>query len=260
MSISLSSTSTTDTRAGNGSPTLDRVELFGDCTEHIDRSSSTGLRRRIAVFLAHLRNRCHIEPRTRRMLTVVLASLAVITTISAWATWPREEPASLAVAVSQTEDAGATTLPITVTVAGDVTEPGLVELSSGARVADAIDAAGGLIPEARSAGYVNLARKVSDGELIVVEAVTDPEEPTDPDEPTDPVDTPGTPTGPGAPVNLNQATVTDLVALPGIGPVMAQRIIDHRQANGGFDSVDQLQDVTGIGPATAAKLADLVTV
>jgi len=259
VSVSSTSTSTSDTDTGERASVMDRLDVFGDCTERIDLSARPRLRR-LSMLFDHVRNRCRMESRTRRMLAVVLLLVAGIMVVSAWATWPREQPASLAVAVSQTEAGDSTTLPITVTVAGDVTEPGLVELSPGARVADAIDGAGGLIPEALSAGYVNLARKVSDGELIVVEAVTDSDEPTDPDDPIDPSDNPKVPADPNAPVNLNQATAADLVALPGIGPVMAQRIIDHRQANGGFDSVDQLQDVTGIGPATAAKLADLVTV
>lgn len=214
--------------------------------------------------MASLASRLRIDQRTRRMLAVLLAVVGVVAIVLAWLAWPRSEPASLAVAVSQTSEADPIAAPITVTVTGDVAEPGLVELPAGSRVADAIDAAGGLVPEASSAGYLNLARKISDGELIVVEAMQDDDpEPGEPDpgeeEPSDP-DDPAPPDDPQAPVNLNQATVDDLVALPGVGPVTAQNILDYRETNGGFDSVDQLQDVNGIGPATLAKLTDLVTV
>lgn len=197
------------------------------------------------------------------MLAVILVVVAIVAVALAWLAWPRAEPESLAVAVSQTGRADPVAATVTVTVAGDVAEPGLVELPAGSRVADVIDAAGGIVPETSSAGYLNLARKISDGELILVEARTentdteDPEPgddtPADPDEPNPPGDSP-------APINLNAATLDDLVTLPGIGPVTAQNILDYREANGGFDSVDQLQEVTGIGPATLAELTDLVMV
>ena len=148
-------------------------------------------------------------------------------------------------------DAAQTSSTVVVSVVGLVARPGLVTLPSGARVADAVEAAGGLLPEADPAS-VNLAAVVADGEQLAVGV-------------QGAVPAAAPPTGDGgsgaaSPVNLNVATVADLDALPGIGPVLAQRIVDHRARQGRFGSVDQLNDVAGIGPAIFAGLADLVTV
>ena len=141
---------------------------------------------------------------------------------------------------------------VVASVVGLVARPGLVTLPAGARVADAVEAAGGLLPGADPAS-VNLAAPVPDGAQI---AVGVPGAPAGPDGG-------GTAAGPGAgaaPVDLNAATAAELDALPGIGPVLAQRIVDHRGRHGPFRTVDQLDDVPGIGPAIAAELADLVRV
>jgi competence protein ComEA len=138
---------------------------------------------------------------------------------------------------------------VVVSVVGLVARPGLATLPAGARVADAVAAAGGLLPEADPAS-VNLAAVVSDGQQIAV-GVPGAVAPAGPA-------APGTP-GTGR-VDLNTATVVDLDALPGIGPVLAQRIVDHRDQQGRFASVEQLDDVPGIGPVVYAELAELVTV
>jgi competence protein ComEA len=145
-------------------------------------------------------------------------------------------------------EASETSPTVVVSVVGLVARPGLVTLPTGARVAEAIEAAGGLLADADPAS-VNLAAVVSDGEQVAV-------------------GTPGSAgsagsgdTGsPGGLVDLNTAGVAELDALPGIGPVLAQRIVDHRSREGAFRSVDQLDDVPGIGPAIAAELAELVRV
>jgi competence protein ComEA len=119
-------------------------------------------------------------------------------------------------------------------------------------VADAIAAAGGLLPDADAAS-VNLAAVVSDGEQVAVGV---------------PASSSGSagkgagaaPSGPASLLNLNTATAADLDGLPGIGPVLAQRIVDYRDQQGRFTAVDQLDDVPGIGPAIADRLAKLVTV
>jgi competence protein ComEA len=151
--------------------------------------------------------------------------------------------------VGEVADASPT---VVVSVVGQVAAPSLVTLPSGSRVADAIAAAGGLLPEADPAS-VNLAAVVADGEQL---AVGMPGTAAPGGAP------PGAPTGPGAgtKVDLNTAGVAELDALPGIGPVLAQRIVDHRTGQGLFRSVDELDDVPGIGPAIAAALAELVTV
>jgi competence protein ComEA len=142
---------------------------------------------------------------------------------------------------------------VVVDVAGAVRRPGLLTLPAGSRVADAVRMAGGLRPGTKQAG-INLARRLVDGEQLVV----GPPRPgtVPPADPTAPVG-PGAPT---APVNLNTATLDELQALPEVGPVTAQRIVDWRTAHGGFASVDQLQEVEGIGEHRFASLRGLVTV
>ncbi|MDQ1642723.1 MAG: competence protein ComEA [Actinomycetota bacterium] len=133
---------------------------------------------------------------------------------------------------------------LVVHVAGAVRRPGLVELAGHARVADALAAAGGPARDAELAS-VNLARPVVDGEQIVV--LTKGAAPA--------AGTfPGVAPGGGGPVDLNAATLAQLDGLPGVGPVLAQRIVDWRSAHGRFGSVDELREVTGIG---AARFADL---
>jgi competence protein ComEA len=151
--------------------------------------------------------------------------------------------------------AGATSVPaggrgadVVVHVVGQVARPGVVQLPVGARVTDAIAAAGGATPEA-DLSAVNLARVLVDGEQV---AVPRPGETT--------VAAGHASTAPDAPLDLNAATVADLDALPGIGPVLAQRILDWRAAHGRFSDVEELAEVSGIGPSVLARLRDLVRV
>lgn len=134
-------------------------------------------------------------------------------------------------------------------VSGAVLRPGLVTVSVGARLVDAIAAAGGFTAEADQSA-VNLARAVNDGEHIVVPVLGAA------------AGTSGTASGAdaGALINLNTADQAALETLPRVGPAMAARIIAWREANGGFRSVDDLKQVTGIGEKTFAELAPLVTV
>jgi competence protein ComEA len=143
---------------------------------------------------------------------------------------------------------------VVVAVGGKVRKPGLVELAPGARVADALKAAGGAAPGVDVAP-LNLARKVTDGELIMV-GVTPPPGAAPPAPPG-----PAVPGQPGAgPINLNTATLADLDTLPGVGPVLAQRILAAREAQGGFKAVSDLRNVQGIGSSRYEQLKDLVTV
>jgi competence protein ComEA len=154
--------------------------------------------------------------------------------------------ASGPVAVSASPEAP----PLIVDVAGAVRKPGVYEFHDGDRVVDAIEAAGGPTRKA-SLDALNLAAPLTDGVQIFV-----------------PVAVPagaGIPAAPGAsappaPVNINTASATELEALPGIGEVIAQRIVDYRTQNGPFASVDALLDVSGIGDATLGDIRDLVTV
>jgi competence protein ComEA len=153
--------------------------------------------------------------------------------------------------------------PVIVSVVGLVHKPGLVTLSSGARIADALNAAGGALDGADLIG-LNMARRVADGEQIIVGIAAPPGEPTTMGSSVASEQTTSAPAGsPKAPgnapassgsVDLNTATVEQLDDLPGVGPVTAAAIIAWRDANGSFTSVDQLADVDGIGPARLEKL------
>jgi competence protein ComEA len=156
--------------------------------------------------------------------------------------------------------------PVVVSVVGLVNKPGLVTLAPEARIADAVSAAGGAIDGADTLG-LNLARHLTDGEQIVVGISTPAGQPAalgssvsgGPPAATPTTATPGK-GAPAGPIDLNTATVDQLDALPGVGPVTAAAIVAWRDANGKFSSVDQLGDVDGIGPARLDKLRALVRV
>ena len=165
---------------------------------------------------------------------------------------------------------------VVVSVVGMVGRSGLVTLAPGARVADALDHAGGVLGGGDRDG-LNLARKVADGEQILVGVAPGPDGPRGPRSdivgpgsgPAGPPGAPPSAEGGAAPgpadqagglVNINTAGAAGLEALPGVGPVTASSILAWRAANGAFGSVDQLAEVDGIGPATLARLRPLVTV
>jgi competence protein ComEA len=158
-----------------------------------------------------------------------------------------------ATGASGSSGAGVTLL---VDVAGWVKRPGVYEFHGGDRVIDAIEAAGGA---KHGAGLetLNLAAPLADGSQILV-----PPPPAKHGAASVGVSggAPGAPGVPGALINVNTATATELEALPGIGEVIAQAIVDYRTENGPFASVDALLDVSGIGDATLANIHDLVTV
>lgn len=167
-------------------------------------------------------------------------------------------PATLTTGAPVTQPAtpgstGSTAKPSTTTVvihvAGKVRRPGLVRAPTGSRVADALTLAGGPL-RGVDLSSLNLARQLTDGEQIVVGIPTPP---------TTPVGTATSPGGP-TPLNLNTATVPQLDALPGVGPVLAQRILDYRTENGPFTTVDQLQEVPGVGPKKFGSLRPHVRV
>lgn len=139
--------------------------------------------------------------------------------------------------------------PLVVYVVGAVRTPGLYRLHRNSRVADAVAKAGGATAKA-DLTLVNLAAPLADGQQVVV-----PER-------APPVSAAGAAGSTGAaaagPVHLNSATVEQLDALPGVGPVTAQKIVDYRQSHGAFGSVDDLDDIPGIGPARIEQLRDLV--
>lgn len=204
------------------------------------------------------------RPVPRRTVLIVLAGIAVVVIASLvvfTALQHQQAPAPVAQPVTSapvlTPGAGSqpsTPTDVVVHVAGHVASPGLVTLAPGARVADAIDAAGGFTQDANLSA-LNLARLVNDGEQIMVPKKGE-EVPAG--------GTSGSAGHAGAAgggkINLNTADATALETLPGVGPATSAAILKHREDNGPFTSVEQLDDVPGIGPATLKRLAPLVTV
>ena len=185
-----------------------------------------------------------------RALAVVAVVVAVIAAVIAWRSRPALEPMARPSADADvTGSASGSADMLVVAVSGHVRRPGLVRLPAGSRVADAIDGAGGALP-GTDLSTTNLARKVADGELIAVGLAPS----------ALPAASIGGGTGGGGLVNLNTATPEQLQTLPGVGPVLAQRIIDYREQNGHFRSVADLRKVTGIGDARYNELKARVTV
>ncbi|HEV3134338.1 MAG TPA: ComEA family DNA-binding protein [Acidimicrobiia bacterium] len=146
---------------------------------------------------------------------------------------------------------------VTVHVAGAVAKPGVYDLAGGARVIDAIEAAGGGAPDA-DLNRLNLAAKVADGQRVLVQRAGEAA-------PAGSAGAGGSGTGGGSAdpsglVNLNSATQAELEALPGIGPSLAGSIVTERERRGGFRSVNELRDVRGIGEKRFADLKDKVTI
>jgi competence protein ComEA len=212
---------------------------------------------------------------------IALAAIAAIAVLVTVFTLMREQPApvmsaklppvDMAATASRGPSPGPSTRPnqpVVVSVVGLVHTPGLVTLAPGARIADALKAAGGSTDGADTSG-LNMARQVDDGEQIVVgmapvkgqpavlgSSVSPGSAAPDPSSST-PRPAKGAPT---ALINLNTATVEQLDTLPGVGPVRAAAIVAWRNANGKFTSVDQLGEVDGIGPGRLEKLRPLVRV
>lgn len=185
--------------------------------------------------------------------TAAVASLALV-----WVLTRGPQPSPVVAVPSES----ATGVPLDVSsvevivhVAGAVNRPGVYTLPGGSRVADAVTAAGGARPKAVLTG-LNLARPLTDGEQVLV-----PDRKSAAATATQPgAGAPAAPGGGGTGlVSLNQATVTELETLPGIGPVLASRIVQHRDSVGGFTEVGQLRDVPGIGEKTFQALAELVS-
>ena len=145
---------------------------------------------------------------------------------------------------------------IVVHVIGAVHRPGLVRLSEGARVQDALDAAGGLTGAARP-GRLNLAQLLTDGQQVVIGTARD--QASEVRDGTGPAASSAGPSA-AATIDLNRATAAELEQLPGVGPVTAAAILAWRTEHGRFTAISELQQVDGIGPKTYAQIAPHVRV
>ena len=228
------------------------------------------LRERMPVWV---QARCAMERKSVLALTVVLVAAAVFAVQHFWtgrtqpvrapevvraaAPYPaaEREEATAPAASGGPPGAGSTAgAEIVVDVSGKVRKPGIHRLPAGSRVVDALSAAGGMRPGTNTDG-LNRARFLVDGEQVVVGGPA-PAAGTG----AGPAGAAGTTTGagPSAPVSLNTATAEQLDTLPGVGPVLAQHIVDYRTQHGGFRSVDELREVNGIGERRYADLRHLV--
>ncbi|MGW1257051.1 helix-hairpin-helix domain-containing protein [Streptomyces sp. NPDC002513] len=232
------------------------------------------LRERMPLWL---QSRCGLERRSVAALGVLLVVAVVFAAQHFWSGRPQQvrAPEVVRAAANGAPDAPGARRPaeptaspgarpaggigpagatVVVDVAGKVRTPGLLRLPAGSRVADALRAAGGARPGTDTDG-LNRARLLADGEQIVVGG---PAPAPGPDSAAGATGRSTGGTAPAGPVSLSTATVDQLDTLPGVGPVLAQHIIDYRSQHGGFRSVDELRDVNGIGQRRFADLRKLV--
>lgn len=142
-----------------------------------------------------------------------------------------------------------TPVPLVIHVAGAIANPDVYYLPPGSRLLNAIEAAGGFLPDAARQS-INLAAELEDGQMVFV--------PTLPATPR-----PGetqSPPGSQNPININLATQEELESLPGIGPVTAQAILTYRDQHGPFENIEAIQEVPGIGAATFEKISTWITI
>lgn len=165
--------------------------------------------------------------------------------ISAFLVLDRLQPGAITIGPGEARN-------ITVTVEGEVATGGVYTLLSGARLSDLIAVAGGFTADANTSG-LNMAGRLADGDLVTVPArdqiSEDPLGQASPD-----------PASQAGLININTASLAELEQLPGIGPTIAQRIIDFREFNGPYTSIDQLASVTGISESMVDELRELVTI
>jgi competence protein ComEA len=185
-------------------------------------------------------------PFTRRQIAIGAAAILAVVLLGNRLLFRAEAPAAPPIPTAAARTTAVSQGELVVDVVGAVRRPGLYRLAHGARVADALARAGGATAKAQL-DLVNLAAPIADGQQIVV-----------PRRGSAGVAGSAAPGSPSGPVHLSTATLEQLDALPGVGPVTAQKILDYRQQHGAFSSVDELDAVPGIGPARLEQLKGLV--
>jgi competence protein ComEA len=238
-----------------GIPTVADVHTGSDDAYAASILSHPRHRREVPLALRRHRRLIRLDPKPSGAFAVLVVAVAAALLTGGWMMLGHSHvsalpsmpgsasPAGGSVAASSSSRPGT----LVVDVTGKVRRPGLYRLAAGARVDDAVRAAGGALAGA-DLSTVNLARKLADGEQLAVGVAT----------------TTATPTpsagSAGGLVNLNTASEAELDALPGVGPVLAQHILAWRSTHGPFSAVDQLRQVSGIGPAKFADIRPRVTV
>jgi len=182
---------------------------------------------------------------TSQLTRLVTAGVLLLALAAAAWFWPATSHTAEAQPVVAADPVGSAG--VTVHVSGAVGAPGLVAVPHGSRVADAIAAAGGLLPTA-DVSVLNLAAPVGDGEQIRVGDASVASDQLQAGSPDD------------GRVHINTADATTLQLLPGVGPVLADRIIAYRDSDGPFTTVEDLLDVPGIGEGKLAALRDVVAI
>ncbi len=245
------------------------MDATGDVTSRVDHALREAAARAYKAAHGSLgedlgdaeppRWRWDVSPRVIVTLGIVAAIIGVLVV---WAPRPTSAAVSIPLEMGQQTpgpshvsaagvsaagvgDAGVSDAVVTVHVAGAVKRPGVYALPVGSRVTDALDVAGGPIAGAQL-DSINLARQVSDGEQVRVPAEGE-------------TGASGGLVADGR-ININTAQASQLEGLPGVGPVLADRIVTHREQHGPFASVEGLESVTGLGPAIVAGLAESATV
>jgi competence protein ComEA len=184
------------------------------------------------------------DQKVSKQLLIALAAVVAVASLVLVAVNRPEAPAGEFEISQGTADAQLEQQFLYVHIVGEIKSPGMYQLPLGARLVDAVFAAGGLTSDADNSS-VNLARELSDGEQVVVYKIGE----TTQD---------GGVTSGGL-ISINRATAEQLEDLPGIGPALSARIISYREANGGFKAKEDLLNVSGIGDSIFSGFADLIT-
>ena len=188
--------------------------------------------------------------RYRGMLFAALVVLIIAVVVILQVRRPKPEPIKLSTATPiPTPEATPTPRPLRVYVSGAVKDPDVYELAANSIVKDAVLAAGGATDEA-DLDRINLAAPLADGQQIYVPHQGEEDFPVEPPS--------RAPAADDNKININTADAVALESLPGIGPSLAQRIIDYREANGPFAQIEDIVNVSGIGPGILAKIEDLI--